>query len=108
MPQSPSAFQEVNPLPPRPSKQQLSLRTFLWKMAGLAFTGGSLIPLATACDPTSGATSASQPTVSPTLGKTLFTYRGQKGQVNAVTWSPDGKRIASGGTDTTVRVWQAQ
>jgi eukaryotic-like serine/threonine-protein kinase len=27
--------------------------------------------------------------------------------IDAVTWSPDGKRIASGGSDNTVQVWTA-
>ncbi len=50
-------------------------------------------------------------------GDHAYTYRGHadfypghftSGQaVNAVAWSPDGKRIASGGDDMTVQVWQA-
>ena len=34
-------------------------------------------------------------------------YRGHSDYVRAVMWSPDGKRIASGSTDTTVQVWDA-
>ena len=41
----------------------------------------------------------------PPLRTTLFTYRGHTGGVNAVAWSPDGKRIASGSYD--VQVWDA-
>ncbi len=38
-------------------------------------------------------------------GTTLYTYRGHSGGVNAVKWSPDGKRIVSGSDDQTVQVW---
>ena len=42
------------------------------------------------------------------MGTTLYTYRGHAGNpVYAVAWSPDGTRIASGGGDNTVQVWQA-
>jgi len=40
-------------------------------------------------------------------GDTLYTYRGHLDVVYAVAWSPDGSRIASGGKDNTVQVWQA-
>lgn len=39
----------------------------------------------------------------PTIGFTFCTYRGHKGPVHAVAWSPDGKRVASGGQDGTVQ-----
>src|SRR5216683_1165985 len=37
----------------------------------------------------------------------LYTYRGHSLGVNAVAWSPDSKRIASGSDDGTVQVWDA-
>ncbi|GER85665.1 hypothetical protein KTAU_42990 [Thermogemmatispora aurantia] len=40
-------------------------------------------------------------------GQTLLTYREHSGWVNAVAWAPDGKRLASGSADGTVRVWEA-
>ncbi len=69
-------------------------------------------------DPTELATRA--PTVSDTsqgpfppaplplsVGTTLYTYRGHSQSVNAVAWSPDGKRIASASSDRMVQVWDA-
>jgi WD40 repeat protein len=40
-------------------------------------------------------------------GKTLNTYSDHTGAVHAVAWSHDGKRLASGADDMTVRIWQA-
>src|SRR5207245_201492 len=33
---------------------------------------------------------------------------GHAGEALSVTWSPDGKRIASGGTDHQVQIWNAE
>jgi WD40 repeat protein len=36
-----------------------------------------------------------------------FSYRGHFGRVNALSWSPNGQRIASVGSDKTLQVWDA-
>lgn len=38
----------------------------------------------------------------------LVTYKGHRGPVVNVVWSPDGKQLASCGNDGTVQVWSAQ
>src|SRR5690349_13742797 len=38
----------------------------------------------------------------------LMLYRGHAGAVLNVAWSPDGKRLAAGGQDATVQVWDRQ
>ncbi len=45
--------------------------------------------------------------VSKPVGTIACTYHGHSGRVNAVAWSPDGKRIASGSDDHTAQVWDA-
>lgn len=39
-----------------------------------------------------------------TSGSHVLTYRGHSREINAVQWSPDGKRIASGSEDKTVQI----
>jgi WD40 repeat protein len=34
-------------------------------------------------------------------------YRGHTGAVYTLSWSPDGKHVASGGKDGTVQIWDA-
>jgi len=41
-------------------------------------------------------------------GKELFVLRGHSGAVHCVTFSPDGKTLASGGTDPVVRLWKTE
>src|SRR3989440_9811144 len=41
------------------------------------------------------------------IGTVVYTYRGHSNRVNAVTWSPDGKRVVSGSDDNTAQVWDA-
>ncbi|MHB8625197.1 MAG: WD40 repeat domain-containing protein [Aggregatilineales bacterium] len=38
-------------------------------------------------------------------GQCLATLQGHMNQVSAVAFCPDGTRIASGGGDNTVRIW---
>lgn len=57
-------------------------------------------------------TQPSQPTAQPTvpavtMGSTLYIYHGHSGDVFADVWSPNGARVASGGQDTTVQIWDA-
>src|SRR5690242_18645668 len=42
----------------------------------------------------------------PGQGTILVTYRGNQGQINAIAWSPEGKRIASASFDG-VHLWDA-
>jgi WD40 repeat protein len=42
----------------------------------------------------------------PALGATLLIYNGHVSGADAVAWSPDGSRIASGSSDGSVQVWE--
>ncbi|MBV8694190.1 MAG: serine/threonine protein kinase [Ktedonobacteraceae bacterium] len=100
------------PAPPRkPQKQGVSSRrAFVVTMLGLAALGGggawllsqkllSATPQVVVKPPHNG---TSQP---PPPDGLIFSYHGHPLRVNAVSWSPDGKRIASASDDKTVQVF---
>lgn len=111
--------------PPVPPTRRISRRTVVIGLAGLAVAGGGIAWFATSHGlAPSGTTHTSTPqpipsptpapslthTPSPTpppipAGTLLYTYRGHSLYVDAVAWSPDGTRIASGSDDKTVQVW---
>ncbi len=101
-------------------RQGISRRTAMLRLAGLVvggMVGSSLVLLSCSQQPATSAAQAS-PAVSPTsiststpallpVGMTLYTYRRHSSSVEALAWSPDGKRIASCSIDGTVQVWDA-
>ena len=50
---------------------------------------------------------AKPPRPSPPIGTRLVMYKGHTGSVQAVAWSLDGTKVASGSNDRTVQVWDA-
>ncbi len=80
-----------------------------WRI--LTALGGLLLVLAlvlVACGGSQQSSVTPTPKPGPKPGTTLLTYRGHTGGVTGVSWSPDGKYIASVGNDATAQVWDAK
>ena len=93
-----TARQILQPPATRPARRGISLRVVIVGLAGLAIGGITWM-----FSQVSQIIQNPQSFPDPHL---LYTYRGHSGDVWAVAWSPDGKRIASGSYDKTVQVWQ--
>ncbi len=106
---------------PERTVHRLPRRMVLVGLTGLVavgLAGGGLALLSRSKQPSSPSRSAGiTPTSSPvppqtstpvSLGTILYTtYRNHRDEVHGVSWSPQGKRIASASADKTVQVWDA-
>ena len=108
--------------PPIQLRQGLSRRAvFLGGATGFVAVAGALTYLGvskifahplrssgpiTAHEATATPITTATPTPIP-LGTTLYTYRGHSSFLRSVSWSLDGKRIASASDDHTAQVWDA-
>ncbi len=61
-----------------------------------------------ACTPAPAPPALTPTTSGPTQATPITTYQGHTGPVYSVAWSPDGTRIASGGTDSTIQIWDVR
>ena len=82
---------------PHLSTRRISRRVFMIGLPGVVVAGGIIAWLMY----------QKESLTTNALDYTLLTYSGHAGEVTVVAWSPNGKYIASGGNDHTIRVWNA-
>ncbi len=84
---------------PRSSTRRISRRAIVAGLPVLVVAGGGII---------AWLLTQSESSTTSARSHTLLTYRGHASGVTAVAWSPNGKNIASGGNDYTIRIWNAK
>ncbi len=84
---------------PRSSTRRISRRAIIASLPVLVVTGGGIV---------AWLLTRREPSMITTHSHTLLTYRGHASEVTAISWSPNGKYIASGGNDSTIRVWNTK
>ncbi len=103
----------MNPLLARPSGGGVSMRGTAMQIPSapslhVRWLDLCLFPLVAACAPAPSPSSVTPTASGPAQRAAITAYHGHTSTVFTVTWSPDGIRIASGGNDSTVQVWDAR
>jgi serine/threonine protein kinase len=89
------------------AKRSFSRRSMLLGLTGLAALGGGFAWAALSGKLRIASTSTPRASIPAVVKDALYTYHDHTNAVISLAWSPDGTRIASGGKDGTVQVWQA-
>ncbi|GCE28290.1 hypothetical protein KDA_37740 [Dictyobacter alpinus] len=104
-----------SPLARRRDSNTLSRRVFAMGLVGLAALGGAggwyvLSKRLVTVSPSPTLAADATPPAAPVLvnNKNVLVFSGHLASVNALSWSPDGKLIASASDDKFVQVWDAK
>src|SRR5579875_28307 len=106
-------IQDSPPAQRRENKNTITRRAFAFGLIGLAVAGGAggwyvLSERLAKAAPPPVSQDSPPPATRTTINNTnVLIFTGHLASVNAVTWSPDGKLIASGSDDTYVQVFDA-
>lgn len=84
---------------PRSSTRRVSRRAIIVGLPVLVVAGGGIVAWLLTRNESSTTTAGSH---------ILLSYPGHASGVTAVAWAPNGKYIASGGNDHTIRIWNAK